>query len=111
MISIENFCVIANCDPSVTQLINITNIWNVEYTRPRMENITILEVLPQNYITSQGFFNMSELPALQPTNLTDVNITRATTRPGATNVEVIFAFRTPIKIPNRSYITYIIPRE
>jgi hypothetical protein len=113
IISIENFCLIATCTPSVTQFININNIYNVEYVKPRLEYITILEVLPQNYVTSQGFFNMSNLPSLQPTNFSieAVNVTRAMTRPGLGNVELTFAFRTPIKIPNKSYITYIIPRE
>jgi len=54
---------------------------------------------------------MTAFPDLVPATLTSVNITRAITRPGASNVEIIFSFRTPIRIPNRSYITYIIPRE
>jgi|LauGreDrversion4_2_1035121.scaffolds.fasta_scaffold06835_6 hypothetical protein len=67
--------------------------------------------MPQNYITSEGFFNTTGFPDLNPASLSGMNVTRAVTRPDASNVELVFSFRTPIRIPNRSYITYIIPRE
>lgn len=62
-------------------------------------------------MTSQASINETQLPAYLPSLISDINVTRSATKPGQTAIELVISFNSPVKIPNKSLITYIIPKE
>ena len=83
----------------------------MDFGRQRLDKFYIYQVTPENYITNEGIFNELNFKPYIYQTLTDVNVTRESTKPGQTAFELLIQFRSPVKIPNRSVITYYIPRE